>query len=198
MPWKVDKTSDWEDRLHVFGPATSHYVCFRRLRDLVAVDPRNGRTLWIRQGLPRRSVVFGDDQHVFLLLPHGEQALLLRAATGELAGTRKMPAIAERPTADSCLAISGRMILLWQPEQGRHMLSLFDPLEGRQQWPEQIFAAGAQTCLIGGEAVAVMEPGGRFAIYSLPDGRTIAKLKLQSQPALGRLPCSSRAAIISC
>ena len=30
-----------------------------------------------------------------------------------------------------------------------------------------------------------MEPGGRFVLYSLPDGRTIADLKLEAEPSLG-------------
>ena len=31
-----------------------------------------------------------------------------------------------------------------------------------------------------------MEPGGRFTLYSLPDGRTIADLKLEAEPATAR------------
>ena len=65
------------------------------------------------------------------------------------------------------------------------MLSLFDPLEGRQDWSERKFAAGARVSMIGEKAVGVMEPGGRFLLCSLPDGGTIADLKLEAEPSLG-------------
>ena len=147
--------------------SASHYVCFRRFGNLVAADPRNGKTLWIRRDLPQGCVVFGDDRYVFVLQPHRDEAMVLRASDGELAGMRKMPPIADKRASDSCLAILGRKILLWQPQQDRRVLSLFDPLEGRQEWPERKFAAGARVSLIGEKAVGVMEPGGRFVLYLL-------------------------------
>jgi hypothetical protein len=64
------------------------------------------------------------------------------------------------------------------------VLSSFDPLEGRQEWPERKLAAGARVSMIGEKAVGVMEPGGRFVLCSLPDGRTIADLKLEGEPSL--------------
>ena len=179
--------------------SASHYVCFRRFGNLVAADPRNGKTLWIRRDLPQGCVVFGDDRYVFVLQPHRDEAMVLRASDGELVGMRKMPPIADKRASDSCLAILGRKILLWQPQQDRRVLSLFDPLEGRQEWPERKFAAGARVSLIGEKAVGVMEPGGRFVLYSLPDGRTIADLKLEARAvARAILPCSSPAASTSC
>jgi hypothetical protein len=184
LPWQFQGQPAEEDRLHFsLGPLSSHYVCFHWFGNLVAVDPRNGDVLWIHSDLPRGSVVFGDDRHVFALPPQRDEAMLLRASNGEVAGTRKMPPIADKRASDSCLAILGRKILLWQPQRGRRVLSLFDPLEGRQDWPERKFAAGARVRLVGEKAVGVMEPGGRFALISLPDGRTIADLKLESQPS---------------
>jgi tetratricopeptide (TPR) repeat protein len=186
LPWQLQNRAGLvEDRLHFsLGPLSSHYVCFHWFGNLVAVGPRNGDVLWIHRDLPRGSVVFGDDRHVFVLPPQRDEAMLLRASNGELAGTRKMPPIADKRASDSCLAILGRKILLWQPQRGRRVLSLFDPLEGRQDWPERKFAAGARVRLVGEKAVGVMEPGGRFVLVSLPDGRTIADLKLDAQPPL--------------
>jgi hypothetical protein len=74
--------------------------------------------------------------------------------------------------------------LSWQPQKDRRVLNLFDPLEGRPDWPERKFAAGARVGMVGEKAVGVMEPGGHFALYSLPDGRTIADLELEAEPSL--------------
>ena len=98
LPWQFQLQAGKEDRLHVFGPLASHYVCFRRLDNLVAADPRDGKTLWIRRDLPQRCVVFGDDRYVFVLQPHRDEAMLLRASNGELMGMRQNAANS-RPTS---------------------------------------------------------------------------------------------------
>ena len=124
MPWHfyLDQVAQ-EDRLRVFGPLSSHCVCFCRFSNLVAADPRNGKTLWIRRDLPRGCVVFGDDRYVFVLSPQRDEAMVLHASNGELAGTRKMPPIADKRGSESCLAILGRKILLWQPQGDRRCLA---------------------------------------------------------------------------
>ena len=180
----IQSTNAAEDRFHTFGPVGRHYVCFHHLTDLVAVDPRDGQTLWVRGDLPQDCIVFGDDRYVLVLAAHRDEALVLRASNGESIGVRKMPPIADERAAASCLATLGRKVLLWQTSKGAQVLSLFDPLEGRSDWPERKFAAGAQACIIEEKALAVMEPSGRFVLYSLPDGRTMAEMKLEAEPAL--------------
>ena len=54
-------------RMDPFGPTTSRIVCFQRLRNLVAVDPLTGETLWVRKDLPQNVEIFGDDEYVFVL-----------------------------------------------------------------------------------------------------------------------------------
>ena len=55
----------------------------------MAADPRNGKTLWIRRDLPRGCAVFGDDRYVFVLPPQRDEAMMLKAADGELAGMKQ-------------------------------------------------------------------------------------------------------------
>ena len=184
LPGQSNQQPPAEDRFHTFGPVGRHYVCFHHLTDLVAVDPRDGKTLWVRGDLPQDCIVFGDDRYVLVLAAHREEALVLRASNGESIGVRKMPPIADERAAASCLATLGRKVLLWQTSKGAQVLSLFDPLEGRSDWPERKFAAGAQACLIEEKALGIMEPSGRFVLYSLPDGRTMAEMKLEAEPAL--------------
>ena len=130
LPWQWQQQfAHSYDRSNLLGPVTNEYVCFQRFRNVVAVDPRNGETLWVRQDVPPGSELFGDDQYVFVLSPDREDAMLLRAADGELLGTRKVPRLSGRqplPTGQQktvfsrleefCLATLGRRLLLWWPE----------------------------------------------------------------------------------
>jgi hypothetical protein len=163
----------------------------------VAVDPQNGETLWVRRDVPSGSDLFGDDEHLFVLSPDREEATLLRAADGELLGTRKVPRLRGRQTLpngeektvfthleDSYLAALGRRLLLWWPEGDNRVLTLVDPLEGRDVWPGRKFSAAARACVVGEKAVGVLEPDGRFVLLDLPDGRTIAEVQLQNEPVL--------------
>jgi len=175
----------------------SRYICFQQFRDLVAVDPISGETLWVHQDLPLGCELFGDDEYVFALPPDREEAMLFRAADGEPLGTRKVPRQSVRqrlsdgteknsfsPFKNSCLAALGRKLLLWWPEGNERTLTLVDPLEGRDIWPGRKFSNRARACVVGEEAVGVMEPDGRFVLISLPDGRTIADLKLKAERSL--------------
>ena len=100
LPWQWQQQfAHSYDRSNLLGPVTSEYVCFQRFRNVVAVDPRNGETLWVRQDVPPGSDLFGDDQYVFVLSPDREDAMLLRATDGELLGTRKVPRLQRPPTA---------------------------------------------------------------------------------------------------
>ena len=163
----------------------------------MAVDPRNGETLWIRQNVPSKSDVLGDDEYVFVLPPDSDEATVLQAWDGELVGTRKIPRTSvpevlpngEQKTVyrrfdETCLATLGRNMLLWWPEGNQRVLTLVDPLEGRDLWRGRKFAANAHACVVNNEVAGVMEPGGRFVLVSLPDGRTIADLKLEAEPSL--------------
>ena len=199
LPWQLQQIqfSHLYNRASTLGPVTSRYVCFQRFRNLTAVDPRTGETLWIRHDVPPGSELFGDDDYVFVLPPDRPEALLLRALDGELLGTRKVPRPEARqlspnggeqvifsPFDESCIATLGRQLLLWRIEGGNRVLSLFDPLEGRDRWPPRKFAAGAHAAVVGGEAVGVFEPDGHFVLLGLPDGRTIADTRLEAEKSL--------------
>jgi outer membrane protein assembly factor BamB len=190
------------DRSRLVGPITNDYVCFQRLRNLVAVDPRNGQVLWTRSDVPPGSDVFGDEEYVFVLAPNREEAVVLRAMDGQQVGTRRVPRTgnARQQVArvaidgeqkrqfahieDYCLATLGRQMLLWWPEGDKRVLTLVDPLDGRDLWPGQSFPNSAHTDVVNHEAVGVMQPNGRFVLMSLPEGRTIADVQLEPDPSL--------------
>ncbi len=173
------------------------YLCVQRFHSVIALDPQNGEVLWSRQEMPFGCDLFGDDQYVFVLPPDTDQATVLRARDGEVLGKRRVPRIMGRQTTpggeqkevfgrfeETCLATLGRKMLLWWPEGNQRELTLADPLEGRDLWRGRKFAAKSEVCVVNHEVVGVMEPGGRFVLISLPDGRTIAELQLEPEPSL--------------
>ncbi len=198
IPWLAQRRfMRARDQSNVLGLCRREYVCFQRFGNLVAVDPRNGETLWVRRDLPSNCTLFGDDEHVFAVPSDSDEAMVFLACDGSSAGTRRVPRGSSRqllPNGDwkevfgaweeRCLASLGRNLLLWWPDGNQRTLTLVDPFEGRDLWPGHKFAAGAQACVVGEEMVAVMEPSGRFLLISLADGRTISELKLEAEPAL--------------
>ena len=146
---------------NLLGAVGNHYVCFQRFRNLTAVDPLSGETLWARQDLPPECDLFGDDQYVFVLPTDREEATVLRALDGQRVGTRKVPRLVRRQNlpngeektmfsrlGETCLTTLGRNLLLWWPEGNHRVLTLVDPWEGRDLWPGRKFAASAHACVM--------------------------------------------------
>jgi hypothetical protein len=151
-------------------------VCFKRFRSCVAVDPWTGKMLWMRDDVPRNSELFGDHQYVFLV-PAGETtATVVRALDGKLLGQREVPLERE--------GTLGRRVLVWRRADGHRVLKMVDPWDNRQLWPPQQFAATAALHHVNEEAVAVYEPGGRFVLVDLNDGRKVIDEELQAGRSL--------------
>jgi hypothetical protein len=194
------------NRLGGMGPATSRYVSFQRFRHLSTVDSLTGELLWTNHNVPPGSELFGDDEHVFALPPDQTEALVFRALDGELLGKRAVPRVAPEqpgngridgrfpnlkylPLSQTCTASVGRNLLMWYKDPGsdKRVLRLYDPWQQKDVWPEgaKKFHAQAVADDWRGEVVAVWEPDGHVAMFSLPDGRTMAdaQLKVGSSPA---------------
>ncbi len=179
-------------RANPFGPVNARYVSFLRKRNLVAVDPLTGETLWVRQDTPPGSQIFGDEHYLFVLPPGSDEALVYRAADGHSLGVRKMPRPNENnyydggerwgsfPLSNTGMDFFGRYALTWQPAGG--MLALFDPWLQKTIWTSRAFASGARASVVGNEAVGVLEPSGHFVLCALADGRTLADLQLPPRP----------------
>jgi outer membrane protein assembly factor BamB len=135
------------------------------------------------------------------------EALVYRASDGAFLGKRAMPParnpdlafMSPNPARNSFLEngtlTRGRCVLSWERDGTETELKFTDPWEQRPVWPPRKFAAGARACLVGDDAVAVLERDGHFTLLGLSDGRTIAdsKLPLPAPPAAkpiadGKLP----------
>ncbi len=91
------------------------------------------------------------------------------------------------PLSDSCPITLGRNLLFWRAEKNRRVLELFDPWTQKPVWPRREFSSAAHHCLVGGEMIGILEPGGEFVLLNLADGRVIAQVKLNPEPDLADL-----------
>jgi outer membrane protein assembly factor BamB len=133
--------------------------------------------------------------------PQRREAMVFRALDGQLLGRRAVPfpkngdpfAFA-RPDRnvrsafqEAGMATIGRFVLLWETDPAEAELTLLDPWQespaAARRWGRK-FTAGARACLVGQEAVAVLERNGHFVLLGLPDGRTIADTVLPLRPVL--------------
>jgi outer membrane protein assembly factor BamB len=188
-------------RANPFGPVNARVVCFQRIRNLVAVDPLSGETLWVRQDIPQNSEVFGDDQYVFVVTPGKAEATVYRASDGELLGERKLPhgdgennSVSynpydnfqrSNPLASSGSMYLGRNVLTWRRTsdgKGR-VLALFDPWRQQPVWLERTFASASRIDVAESSVAGVMTDG-RFVMVDLADGHTIADVQLKVRPSM--------------
>ncbi len=149
------------------GAISEQLICYQRLQTLYGVDPVNGEVLWTREDIRPESVIFGDQDYVFVVAPGTNSATVLRAADGQKIDVRPVPV--ERP------ATRGRFVASWRTEAGQAVLEMIDPLDGRHVWPARKFAPDAKVVPFDydREVLGVLEPRGHFALINLADGRTL-------------------------
>jgi hypothetical protein len=188
-------------RYGTIGQVTESGVYFQRLHDLYGVDPLSGKTIWMRKDVDLGLDLFGDEEYLFAApqggagatpagatpgpreadpfaepAPKGE-TLVLRAATGELLGTRQLPGVEERMT------IVGRNLLAWREAEGGYLMEMRDVWLDRVVWSYR-FAAGSKADIVAQEVVGVFQPDGQFSLIRLADGKQLTNTKLEREEAL--------------
>lgn len=88
------------------------------------------------------------------------------------------------PLSEACLTTLGRDLIFWRLENNRRVLEVFDPWTQHPVWTARKFDIAAQQCLLGNEAIGILEPSGQFTLLSLLDGRTLAEAKLKAETNL--------------
>jgi hypothetical protein len=136
---------------------------------------------------------------LFVLPSGSDEALVYRAADGQLLGTRKMPRFKSAANgyygvvqfagntglSNSGIDFWGRHVITWlqggdgAPDTPGRVLGLFDPWLQKAVWASRRFASGACISVVGSEAVGVLEPSGHFVLVALADGHTLADLQLE-------------------
>jgi outer membrane protein assembly factor BamB/tetratricopeptide (TPR) repeat protein len=177
-------------RIHISGGelpinmpemVSEQLLCLRQYHRCLALDPATGEVLWQRQDIRPDSIVFGDHEYIFVVTPGETKAKVLRALDGEVVGQREVPAPLEREST------FGRRVLVWQDDGDQGTLKMIDLWTGEHVWPAKRFPGGAQMRRVGDNAVALFEPGGRFLLVNLADGRALVDAKLTPEPPLCEL-----------
>jgi outer membrane protein assembly factor BamB len=163
------------------SPMSSEFVCYQRMRNLVAADPLTGETLWSRQDIPSGSELFGDDELLFVVPAapaNATEAMVFRTLDGEALGRREIPA------ADQRVATLGRRVLAWEVTgEGQGTLRLVDVWKQADLW-KKTFDARSRFWPVADEALAVMDTKGHLTVLSLPDGQATINAELDKEPAL--------------
>lgn len=156
----------------VTGPMNRIGVCFQKIRTLTCVEPLTGKPVWSRQDVDQGLELFGDDQFV-LALPRGErEALVLDAVDGQLLGKRATP------PADHRWTTCERYVLAWEEKDSNLRLFLLDVERQQDIWSETL-AAGSKGCLVEHNAVAILQPNGRFFLRSLNSDKILIERQLE-------------------
>jgi outer membrane protein assembly factor BamB len=163
--------------MNIPAAVSEQLVCYQRFQNLYGVDPVSGEVLWVREDVRPDSVVFGDQQYVFVVPADQSVATVFRAADGKKVGTRPVPSV--RP------ATLGRLAASWRSESSQSVLEVIDPLSDRRVGPSRKFAADAKNFTFENdtEVVGVLEPRGHFTLVNLADGRALVDAPVEREGA---------------
>ena len=168
--------SSWQTAL-----LTDQYMCYRKFRGVVALDPVSGRKIWENGDLPQNCTLFGDENLLFAVPLDSTEATVLRGVDGQKLTTVSLPPQGER------LAAIGRFILVWRLKNGRRVVEMLDPWKNEAVWGPHSFSPDAKCHVVGNESLGVMEPGGRFTLISLGDGKKKIETQLKAEPNLNEI-----------
>lgn len=151
-------------------------LCVQNGSRLIASELRNGDVVWGSDGIPSGCELSADDQTLLACPPDGREVLVFHALDGRLLARRELKGATR-------VAPFQRHVLTWSRVGDEHELRLFDPLANSDVLKER-FNANAKPSVSLQDTVGVVEPSGRFALWSLADGQ---KLLDQTVPAIEHL-----------
>jgi outer membrane protein assembly factor BamB len=137
-------------------------ICHQSGNRLIASHLATGDPLWMFDGLPLACELSGDERAVIATSSETCDVFVFSALDGRLLSRRVGAATAQ-------IAAVGRNVLTWSPLEDDRQLRLFDPLLGIDVLSQR-FPRGSLPCVSLGDAVAVLEPTGRFTLWSLQNG----------------------------
>lgn len=158
------------------GTATPHYVCYQRARQVIAVDPLSGETLWQRSDLPAGSEIIGDRGLVFITPPGGGETVVLDPLDGREVARRSLP------PPESRSIVQGRELVTWTNE-GRWVLRRTDAWTGQHAWERQ-YHANSRVWAVEDQAVGVLEQGRRFVLVDAATGQLLVDAEVEAGPNL--------------
>lgn len=151
-------------------------LCVQSGTRLVATRLANGEVLWVHDGVPIGCEISGDDQAVLAISHERREVLVLSTLDGRLLARRGL-------RGKTKLAAVGRHLVTWSSSETGNELRLTDAITDHDVLQEQ-FVIGSTPCVSLRETVSVMEPSGRFVMWSVPDARKLLEQALPTIPNL--------------
>ncbi|MBC7821139.1 MAG: PQQ-binding-like beta-propeller repeat protein, partial [Planctomycetaceae bacterium] len=145
-------------------------VCHQAGHRLIASELATGEPLWMFDGLPLGCELFGDNRVVIATSLETRDIYVLSTLDGRLL-SRQVGAAASQ------IATVGRHVLTWTPLEDDRQLRMFDPLSETDILTQR-FPHGSLPCVSQGDTVAVLEPTGRFTMWSLQNGERLLEQNL--------------------
>jgi outer membrane protein assembly factor BamB len=180
LPWGQHRNlvSDGFGRpVGVLGQLGDSLCCLQRGREILAVDPLTGDTLWARGEIEPASEVFGDEQYLFIVPPNAAEALVVSALDGSDVGRRPIPPFNQRVLS------LGRRLVSWQSVDGKHVFQMTDLWEQKQLWRHE-FPGNSKAYQVDQQLLGVVDPKGRFVAIDLADGHFVVDSPIEAESAL--------------
>ncbi|MDX1966075.1 MAG: PQQ-binding-like beta-propeller repeat protein [Planctomycetaceae bacterium] len=138
-------------------------VCYQSGNRVVAADPRTGNNLWIRHNVPQQTEGSADDRAVTLLDTISQEAIVLRAADGELIARRSIP------DPHDWIWFRGAQLLTLARAGDQLSLQLVDLVTGGVTWKVPL-TTSTRCTVVEDRGVACLDQNGTFRILDLRTG----------------------------
>lgn len=151
------------------GPVRAGYLCYEEQDAVVVVDTRTGEPLWLLQGRLPGDVLLGDEETLIRLRPGRNLVECRRVLDGRVLDRFALPfEIEQLLLTDGCRA------LVETAGADQMQLRMVDLTCGRTDW-ELRRPAGTQPFQVGDGRFGTLEPDGTLALWSLENGRPVAR-----------------------
>ncbi len=147
------------------GPFFSHGIVYQKMRELLCVDPITGEVQWSRAGYEPGSEIFGDEEHVYVIEPDAERAIVLRTWDGQELGHRPVPPLERRWRSYQGDLITCRKV------DDKLLLTRRDVWRQQDEWKLEV-PATALLAEVTPSEFAIARRDGNIAIVDADTGKT--------------------------
>lgn len=150
----------------MLGVANHQVVCYLGRRTLNVLDALSGEIRWTYYGVRPGSLVFGNEQLVFLRPADGSEALALRTLDGK---PLKIPGLVG--LLDRAVQVTDRGIVVAETSTVPPVVKirLHDPIAGKDVWSAD-FPRGVLMSNLDQNQLALFDPAGKFSLLNLASG----------------------------
>jgi outer membrane protein assembly factor BamB len=154
-------------------------IVYQSGRTLYCVSPVTGEIQWSREDMEAGSTLFGDAEVVCVIGHMSREVQLLDAVDGHDLDKREVPEEMRR------IAMHGRLLVSWTEdrEAKQQELNCRDMLTNETVWFER-FAINSRGWTVDDESIGVYEPGGKFKLIRIADGKPLVNEMLERTKTL--------------